>query len=106
MDTNYFNQVGKFREYSKNLRQELESKGGGSMYSQLQPWIRPELDNLLEHCIDVLSTFLVTVGVKQEDQERWCQGVVKLVLKYSRQTFVIANWDGIAVYQVAVTLVG
>ena len=63
------------------------------MYSQLQRWIRPELINLLEQSIDVLSTFLVTVGDKQEDQERWCQGVVKLVLKDSRQPFVIVDWD-------------
>ena len=61
------------------------------MYSKLQPWIRPELINLLEQRIDVLSTFFVTVGEKQEEQERWCQGVVKLVLKYSRQPFVIVN---------------
>ena len=64
------------------------------MYSQLQPWIRPELVNLLEQRIDDLSTFLVTVGDKQEEQERWCQGVVKSVLKDSRQPFVIVNWDG------------
>ena len=41
LDTKYFNQVGKFREYADKLRQELESKGEGSMYSKLQPWIRP-----------------------------------------------------------------
>ena len=35
------------------------------MYSQLQPWIMLELVNLLEQRIDVLSTFLVTVGDKQ-----------------------------------------
>ena len=64
------------------------------MYSQLQPWIRPELVNLLEQCIDMLSIFLVAVGDKQEEQERWCQGVVKLVLKDLRQKFVIVNWDG------------
>ena len=64
------------------------------MYSQFQPWIRPELVNLLEQRIDVLSTFLVTVGDKQEGHYRWCQGVVKLVLKDSRQPFVIVNWDG------------
>ena len=34
------------------------------MYSQLQLWISPELVNLLEHRIDVLSTFLVNVGDK------------------------------------------
>ena len=47
--------------------------------------------NILKQRIDVLSTFLVTVGDKQEDQERWCQGVVKSVNKYSWQTFVIVN---------------
>ena len=65
------------------------------MYSQLQPWIRPELVNLLEQRIDVLSKFLVTVREKQEEQERWCQGVFKLVLKDWRQPFVIVNWDGL-----------
>ena len=94
LDTKCFNQVGKFREDAENLRQELESKGEGSMYSQLQPWIRPELVTLLEQRIDVLSTFLVTVRDKQKEQERLYQGVVKLVLKYSRQPFVIVNWDG------------
>ena len=37
---------------------------------------------------------MVTVGYRQEDQERWFQGVVKLVLKDSRQTFVIVDWVG------------
>ena len=94
LDTKYFNQVGKFREYAEKLRQDLESKGEGSMYSQLQPWIRPELVNLLEQRIDVLSTFLVTVGEKQEEKEIWYQDVVKSVLKDSRQPLVIVNWDG------------
>ena len=35
LDTKYFNQVGKFREDAEKLRKELESKGEGSMYSQL-----------------------------------------------------------------------
>ena len=94
LDTKYFNKVGKFREDAENLRQGLESKGEVSMYSPLQQWIRPELVNLLEHRIDFLSTFLVTVVDKQEEQERWFQGVVELVLKYSRQPFVIINWYG------------
>ena len=65
------------------------------MYSQFQTWIRPELVNLLEHRIYVLSRFLVTVGDKQEEQERWCQGDVKFLLKDSRQPFVIVHWYGI-----------
>ena len=63
------------------------------MYSQFQPWIRPELVNLLKQRIDVLSTFFMTVGYKQEEQERWCQGVMNSMLKDSRQPFVIVNWD-------------
>ena len=93
LDTKYFNQVGKFREDAEKLRQELESKGDESMYSQLQPCIRPELVNLLEQRIYVLSTFSVTVGDKQEEQEIWCWGVVKLVLKDSRQPLLIVKWD-------------
>ena len=42
----------------------------------------------------MLSTFLMTVEDKQEEQNIWFQGVVKLVLKDSRQPFVIVNWDG------------
>ena len=34
------------------------------------------------------------MGDKQEEQERWCQGVVKFVLKDSRQPSVYVNWDG------------
>ena len=64
------------------------------MYSQLQPWIRPELVNLLEQLLDMFSTLLVTVANKQEEQERLCQGVVKLVLKDPRQPFLIVNWYG------------
>ena len=81
LDTKYFNQVCKFREDAEKLRQELESKGEGSVYSQLKLCIRTELVNLLEHRIDVLSTVLVNVGDKQKEQEICCQGVVKLVLK-------------------------
>ena len=36
----------------------------------------------------------MTVGDKQEEKERWCQGVVKSVLNDSRQPFMIVNWDG------------
>ena len=94
LDTKYSNQVGKFREDAEKLRRELESKGEVSMYSQLQPWIRPELVNLPEQRIGVLSTFLVTVGDKQKEQDIRCQGVLKSVLKDSRQPFMIVNWDG------------
>ena len=50
--------------------------------------------NILEQRIDVLSTCLVNVGDKQEDQERWGHSVVKSVLNNSRQTFFIVNLDG------------
>ena len=53
----YFNQVDKFREDAEKLRQELESKEEGSMYSQLQPWIRPELVNLMDSVLMCLLHF-------------------------------------------------
>ena len=34
------------------------------------------------------------MGDKQYQQERWCQGVVKSLLKGSRQPLVIVNWYG------------
>ena len=64
------------------------------MFSPLHLWIKPELVNLMEQRIDLLSTFLVTVGDKQEEQYTWCQGVVKSVPKDSTQPLVIVNWDG------------
>ena len=36
LDTKYFNQVGKFKEYAEKLQQELESKEEGIMFSQFQ----------------------------------------------------------------------
>ena len=66
--TKYFNQVGKFREDDEKLQQELETKGEGGMNSQLQPWIRPELVDLLKQHIYVLSAYLVTVRDKQAEQ--------------------------------------
>ena len=94
LDTKYLNQVGILREDSENLQKELESKGGISTYPQLNLWIRPELVNLLEQSIGVLIKVLETMGDKQEEQERWCQGVVKLVLKGQRQPLMIVKCDG------------
>ena len=64
LDTKYFNKVGKFREDAEKLRQDLGSKGVVIMHSQLQTWIRPGLVNIMEQRIDVISTFLVTLGEK------------------------------------------
>ena len=57
LDKNYFNQVVKCMENAEKLRQDLESKGEGSMYSQLQPWIRPELVNLMDSVLMCLLHF-------------------------------------------------
>ena len=84
MDKKYFNQVGKISKDAEKQRQDLESKGEENMYSQLKPWIRSELVNLLEQRVDVLSKFLATVENKQEEKERWYQILVKSLLKDSR----------------------
>ena len=62
MDQKYFRKEITFRQDAEKLRKELEDKGEGSMYSLMQPWVIPELVELVEERIDVLSSFDVVVG--------------------------------------------
>ena len=56
------------------LRNERELKGEGSIYSSMQPFVRPEISDLMNERIDVLSEFKM-LG-KEESELRWCQGEV------------------------------
>ena len=94
IDAKYFHKESRFREDAEKLRKERESRGEGSMYSQLQPWMRPSLESLVDKRIDVLSTFFVKVGGVDEPQLRWCQGRVESVVQNVKQPFVVVEWDG------------
>ena len=56
------------------------------MYSRMQPWIRPAIEDLLHQIIDYLADF--------QGQLKWCQGKVIEVNKYENHpTKVTVCWD-------------
>jgi hypothetical protein len=61
------------------------------MYSQLQPFSRPDIDDLVGNRIDVLySVDLDGAGTKGL---RWCQGEVVEVIQNVPQPTVEVKWD-------------
>ena len=64
------------------------------MYSLMQPWVIPELVELVEERIDVLSSFDVVVDNRKTTPVRWCQGLVKSVVEDAREPPVVVEWDG------------
>jgi hypothetical protein len=80
-----------FRKEADKLRQERESKGKGSIYSLMQPFYRPEIEELLNKRIDVLYAFYM--GNDGGQQLRWCQGTVIEVYKDSAKSTVLVSWD-------------
>ena len=94
LDRKYFSKESKFREDAEVLRKELEARGEGSMYSMMQPWLIPELVNIVGDRIDVLSSFDVVVDGAKVTSLRWCQGLVKSVVEDAREPSVVVEWDG------------
>ena len=66
------------------------------MYSLMQPWIIPELVELVEERIDVLSYSDVVVDNRKATPLRWCQGLVKSVVEDTREPSVVVEWDGMS----------
>jgi len=60
------------------------------MYSQFQPFSRPELADLVGRRIDVLSAFELDDG---SSTLRWCQGEVLSVVEGSKDPAVEVEWD-------------
>ena len=58
----------------KKLRKAREARGEGDVYKEIQPVVRPELEELVGELIDVLYPFFVaTEGREQETVTRWYQ---------------------------------
>ena len=72
---------------AQRMRLERESKGEGSMYSNMQPWSKPELDELVGKRIDVLCTVELD---SNEKVLKWCQGEVVKVVGENK---VEVEWD-------------
>ena len=80
-----------FKKKARKLRNERELKGEGSIYSSMQPFVRPEISDLMNERIDVLSEFKM-LG-KEGSELRWCQGEVVHVYKDQWVPMVRVRWD-------------
>ena len=75
------------RQKAEQTRRERENRGEGSMHSQLQPFSRQELNDLVRRRIDALY------AVELDDSTnglRWCQGKVISVIDDKK---VRVDWD-------------
>ena len=61
LDRKYFDNKEDFRKRADQVRMEREARGEGSMYSLLQPFYHPDLKQLVDRRIDVLSFMPVVV---------------------------------------------
>ena len=74
LDRKYFDNEEDFRKRVDQVRMERESRGGGSMYYLLQPFDHPNLKQIVDRRIDVLSFMPVVVDGELKSVGRWCQG--------------------------------
>jgi hypothetical protein len=61
-------------------------------YSQLQPFSRPELTELIGKRIDVLCSFDINIR-KGTKELRWCQGKVLEIVESAQDPTVKVKWD-------------
>ena len=92
LDRRYLSDENEFKQKAEKAHRERESKGEGSMYSQLQPFIRPELTKLINKRIDFLCSFDIDIR-KGTKGLRWCQGNVLEIVESARDPTVKVKWD-------------
>ena len=80
-----------FRKDVEKLRHDREARGEGSMHQVMQPFYRPDLEDLLNERIDVLYEFVVDDG--SQKAMRWCQGEVIKVYSDKSDPTVLVRWD-------------
>ena len=91
LDSKYLADEGEFKSKAGSILQTRKESGMTSMYSRMQPFLRPELDDLIGKRIDVLTGF--TDDKTKEHLERWCQGKVIEVLVNRNKPTVNVVWD-------------
>ena len=92
MDHMYLSNENKFKQRAEKAHRERESKGEGSIYSQLQPFSRPEPTELIGKRIVVLYSFDIDIR-KGTKELRWCQGKVLEIVESAHDPTVKVNWD-------------
>ena len=76
LNKKYYDNKEDFRKRVDQVRMEHEAIGEGSMYSLLQPFDRPNLKQVVDCSIDVLSFMPVFVDKELKSVGRWCKGKV------------------------------
>jgi hypothetical protein len=90
LDKKFAANENEYKSNAERIRCVRESHGQGDMYSQLQPFSQPELNELVERRIDVLYS------VEMDDGSvtlRWCQGEVLRVVEGVKDPTVEVEWD-------------
>ena len=87
LDEKYNANESEMKAKARKMRLERESKGEGSMHSQLQPFSRPDLEDLIGKRIDVLCSVEMNDSTKAL---KWCQGEV---LSIVNENTVEVKWD-------------
>jgi hypothetical protein len=93
LDRKYLANEEAFKKKVRKLRKERELKGEGSLYSSMQPFVRPEMSDLMNERIDVLSEFRMPEN--KTSKLRWCQGELVHVYEEQRVPTVCVCWDPI-----------
>ena len=103
LDRKYFSDVTKFREDADVMRLELETKGEYSLYSMMQPEVRPLVQDMVKENerIDVLCEMTVGEEGNTTNVLHWCQGIVKECVSEGNGTakappIVMVMWDGLS----------
>ena len=98
LDKDNIKDKDKFKERANKIRKEREEQGVGSLYSEMQPRVRPEINqDFFGQRIDTLFIFdiLDAVGDEPDQGLRWCQGKVTKVftVKDKKKPMVEVAWD-------------
>ena len=93
LDRKYYDNKEDFRKRADQVRMEQEARGEGSMYYLLQPFDHPNLKQLVDRRIDVLSFMPVVVDGELKSVGRWCQGEMLQSYEGSKQPTVRVLWD-------------
>ena len=88
LDAKYMDNKEELKENAVTTLRERESSGVTSIYAQMQPFYRPDLEDLVGRRIDVL--YLKAGG---NNMLRWCQSEVLEVCENVSSPKVKVAWD-------------
>ena len=89
LDEKYLSGESEFKQKAEAIRQQKEESGDWNIYKRMQPFTKPELEDLLDRRIDVNFK----LNVAGEPVLKWCQGEVIEVYSDRAKPTVRVLWD-------------